>query len=165
MKQLIVAAAMLPVLIAFFLQFMLIQANHSKAIRFEDALHDARIEAGMSGGFTESAKDALRLTAAEIYGVAVETVRLELDMAVTGPHSVIRYRIGIPCGPLVAANGLFGIADGENQGFVVFEGQTAAAPVCSPRDFPEIEAPVGLSGSSKAATLMVPYASAAVYSS
>jgi hypothetical protein len=122
LKQLIVLAATLPVMLAFIMQFALIQVNHSRAIRAEEVVHNARIDAELNGGFTEGTRELLVSQIANIYDVAPQDIAVE--SRVTGDRSprIISYRISIPVPKIIAANRLFGIDDRDNRGRHVIEG-------------------------------------------
>jgi hypothetical protein len=124
LKQFIVLAAVLPIMLAFVMQFTLIQVHHSRLIRAEEAIHSARMEAGISGGFTAETRGALAARLATIYGVAPSEIGMRLDMADGQPRHVIAYKIRIPVSQIIAGNRLFGISDSDNRGFYTIEGET-----------------------------------------
>jgi ABC-type tungstate transport system substrate-binding protein len=124
LKQFIVLAAVLPILLAFVMQFTLIQVHHSRLIRAEEAIHSARIEAGISGGFTTETRAALAAKLAAIYGVAPAEIGMSLDMEDGQPRHVIAYKITLPVSQIIAANRLFGISDSDNSGYYTIEGET-----------------------------------------
>jgi hypothetical protein len=124
LKQFIVLAAVLPILLAFVMQFTLIQVHHSRLIRAEEAIHSAEMEAGISGGFTAETRAALAARLAAIYDVAPTEIDMNLDMADGQPRHVIAYEISLPVSKIIAANRLFGISDNDNSGYYIIEGKT-----------------------------------------
>jgi hypothetical protein len=124
LKQFIVLAAVIPVMLAFVMQFTLIQVHHSRAIRMEEAVHSARMEAGIGGGFTVETQSALAAKLALIYDVEPEEIVMSMDMAGGEPRRVIAYKISVPVSKIIAANRLFGISDYDNSGYHTVEGET-----------------------------------------
>ncbi|MDR2156323.1 MAG: hypothetical protein LBO81_00875, partial [Clostridiales Family XIII bacterium] len=128
MKQFIVLAAVIPVMLAFVMQFTLEQANFSRSMRAEEVVHSARIEAEWNGGFTEEAKKTLARNIADIYGVTAEDVAIEADVIGESFGRIGFYRIIVPVPKIVAANRLFGISDEANCGRYVVEGSFPSLP-------------------------------------
>jgi hypothetical protein len=123
LKQFIVLAAVVPIMLAFIMQFTLVQIRHHRLIRMEELVHNARIEAAMDGGFTEEARARLASEIADIYDVAPREVVMEFAGPDGRMPGRISYRIGAPVAKRVAANRLFGISESDNAGYDVLEGE------------------------------------------
>ncbi|MDR0356885.1 MAG: hypothetical protein LBH63_00690 [Clostridiales Family XIII bacterium] len=123
MKQFIVLAAVIPIMLAFVMQFTMAQIQCSRALRAEEIVHNARIEASLSGGFTAEARSMLLAGLAEIYDVPAERIAARLDMADGETRRVVSYEISVPVSKIVAANLLFGISDADNSGYFVIAGE------------------------------------------
>jgi hypothetical protein len=125
MKQLIVCAALLPLLLAFVMQFMLMEERYAAVTRSEGAVRSAAAQASYVGGFSEESEARLRAEIATAFHIDADDVEMELDRKLGGIGETVAYRIRIPTGKILAAPLIFGISPKENAGSFEIRG---AAP-------------------------------------
>jgi hypothetical protein len=123
MKQIIVLAAILPLLMAFVMQYSLEQSRHHMTLEAEESIRYACSEAEELGGFTPEISSRLRTELAGKLGISADSIGLDLDE----PESAepITYKIVIPIGKIISANKLFGIKDADNRMRLLYEGRLA----------------------------------------
>ncbi|MDR2611242.1 MAG: hypothetical protein LBC58_07275 [Clostridiales Family XIII bacterium] len=119
MKQLIVCAALLPLLLAFVLQFMLMEERYAAVTRSEGAARSAAERAAYEGGFSAENEARLRSEIASAFHISADRVEMELDRRPGEAGGTIYYAIRIPTGKILAVPRLFGVSPRENEG--VFE--------------------------------------------
>jgi hypothetical protein len=156
MKQFIVAAAILPILMIFVLQFTKQEIHHSRFLRLEELVHNARMEASMEGEFTQDLRTRLIQGAAEIFQVEPEEVVLQID-------EPARYQLSVPMKGIVAAGRFFGIADSENSARYTLRGEApnlkawvAPPPVDSTTTPAIVDTPSAITGTSPAISKSLP---------
>ena len=115
MKQIIVLAAILPLMLALIMQYSLEQSRHHMTIAAEESIRYACSEAEELGGFTSEIESRLRGELSDKLGVSGASITINCDSA--------RYEIVIPVGKIISANKLFGIKDADNQMRLVYEGR------------------------------------------
>ncbi|MCL2493532.1 MAG: hypothetical protein FWF33_05780 [Clostridiales bacterium] len=121
MKQFIVLAAILPILLLFFAQSSLDRLNDRRTELAESAIRAFERNASFGGGDITAEADCLRARLTQIFGVEEREVRLELTSSGDGPQ--VRYRIAVPMGNLMAGGALLGLNESQNRGVFTFEGE------------------------------------------
>ncbi len=142
MKQFMVLAACLPLLLVFLVQFSLDQINSSRAGIFSDAVYAAKEKAKQEGCFTEEIRDELRQTLSERLGIDPSSVFIEADetpvyrveySAGSDPsRGLIHYRVSVPIGEMMAGRRLFGISGEDNVRSCVIESRTPSELIMPP---------------------------------
>ena len=136
MKNFIVLAAVLPLLLVFLLQFTLDQKNNANVGRFQEYVYTAKEQARQEGCFTESITAELRKNVARAFGISEAEVQIEATQTpqyrvntFAGPEDargLIRYRVSVPLEKIMAGPRLFGIREEENRGLYTIESWTAS---------------------------------------
>lgn len=138
MKQFIVLAAVLPLMLLFFVQFSVDQINASRAGLLADMVYAAKEEAKQAGCFTEEIESGLRDRISETFGIEREDILIEATRSVqyrindAGPtgegleRGLIYYKVCVPIGELMAGGRLMGIGKEDNTYFYTIESCTAS---------------------------------------
>lgn len=135
MKQLIVLAAVLPLLLLFVLQFSIQEQRHYQMARAEEITAAACEQAKLDGCFTTEKKEALRRELATVFGEPADAVEIkstdEIRYRANEPaerreRGMIEYEIRVPVSRLMAGNRLLGITDEENRGVYTMQGRLAS---------------------------------------
>ncbi|MDR1815490.1 MAG: hypothetical protein LBR00_02255 [Clostridiales Family XIII bacterium] len=126
MKQLIVLAAVLPILLVFFAQSQLDRLNDRHVFLAERAVAAFEAEAAAGGSAVDAAADSLRARLAEIFGAEASDVTVSLSATADG--FATRYSVRVPMGRLMAGGGLFGLDSAANRGAFTAEGEVADLP-------------------------------------
>ena len=135
MKQLIVLAAVLPLLLVFMMQYTLDQKNQDAISALQQQVYTAKEQARQAGCFTEEIKSQLRSRINTTLGIpekdiviaATETPRYRMNtFGETVERGMIHYRVSIPLDKLMAGNRMFGIKDEDNKTVYTVEGVAAS---------------------------------------
>jgi hypothetical protein len=132
LKQFIVLAATLPLLMVFVMQFALEQMNQGRIAALQELVYGAKEQAKQEGRFTPAIKQALARDIAARFKIAESDVVIEADNHVKyrrnrfDEREMIAYRIEVPIEKIMAGNRLMGISDEANAGRYVIEGRTAS---------------------------------------
>ena len=135
MKQFIILAAILPLLLLFLAQYCLDQKNSKMLNLFQQEVYSAKEEAKQSGCFTPEIKKKLRTELSKTLGVEEEEILIEATETKqyrinyfdeSGGRGIIRYKITFPLKKLMAGGKLLGLKEEENQGMYTVEGSTAS---------------------------------------
>jgi hypothetical protein len=132
MKQFIVLAAILPLLMVFVTQFALEQANQGRIAALQELVYGAKERAKQEGRFTPEIKSALARDIAERFGINAGDVVVEADNRVKyrqnrfDEREMIEYRVEAPIKRIMAGNRMMGISDENNAGRYVIKGSTAS---------------------------------------
>lgn len=137
MKQLIVLAAVLPLLLLFMVQVTVEQRNSSIAGQFQDCVYTAKEQAKQEGCFTREIQANLRKSISLRTGTPESQVQIHADSVPKyrvnrfepppmGSRELIHYKVSIPIPQLMAGNKLFGISKEENQAVYTIESDTAS---------------------------------------
>ncbi|MDR2295971.1 MAG: hypothetical protein LBD95_04155 [Clostridiales Family XIII bacterium] len=132
MKQFIVLAAMLPLIMVFIMQFALEQTNQGRIAALQELVYGAKEQAKQEGRFTPAIKAALARDIAARFKLAESEVVIEADNRVKyrlnefDEREMIAYRVKVPIEKIMAGNRLMGISDAENAGVYIIEGSTAS---------------------------------------
>jgi major membrane immunogen (membrane-anchored lipoprotein) len=129
MKQLIIAAALLPLILA-----CIMQVNHDEEFRgasfeAEQAIRYACAKAEQEGGFTEQNEQQLRQELIEAY----KANQADIVTSMTRPNEAedtATYEIKIKAGKIIAAN-IFGIRPEQNKRVEEFKGKVYVKKVVS----------------------------------
>lgn len=105
MKQFIVAAAILPILMLFAFQFTAEEIRHSRTLRLEELVHEARLEAAEAGGFSPELKERVANEAAAILKVPTGDIMFESQRDPERPDKYILY--SLRCGKTEGHDGGF----------------------------------------------------------
>ena len=122
MKQFIVMLATLPIMLLFFAQFTIEQANSSKIAIFTDIVYSAREEAKQAGGFDEA---ALRKELSEKLGIPEEDFVIEasekgsVERTSDGSRGIIYYKVVMPMEKTIAGKGFLNIKDNKKYGYKI----------------------------------------------
>ena len=138
MKNFIVLAAVLPLLLVFLVQFTLDQRNSANIGRFQEYVYAAKEQAKQEGYFTEEIRSELRQNIAKTFEITEDEIIIEasstpqyrvneyLGNGKESGRGMIHYKIGVPINKLMAGRRLFGIKEEENRGMYVIESYTAS---------------------------------------
>jgi hypothetical protein len=132
MKQFIVLAAMLPLIMVFIMQFALEQLNQGRIAALQELVYSAKERAKQEGRFTPEIKAALAHDIAARFKLDEGDIVIEADAHVRyrqnsfDEREMIAYRVEVPIEKIMAGNKLMGISDGENAGRYVIKGSTAS---------------------------------------
>jgi len=134
MKQFIVLAAVLPLMLLFVAQYAIDQRNHAATAFVEEEVRAACEEARSAGCFTSEIRERLVRSISGKLGIPAASVSVEADDSVvyrlnyfdsTGERGLIRYKITVPIGPMTAYSGFLSPA-GRNERTVVIAGTMAS---------------------------------------
>ena len=138
MKQFLVLAAILPLMLVFFVQFSMDQINSSRIGILSDMVYAAKEEAKQEGCFTPQIRSeltaniasALQIDPADVRIEATDTVRyriMEADRYGNDDweRGLIYYKVSVPIGELMAGRRLFGIREQDNVYYYTIESYTA----------------------------------------
>jgi hypothetical protein len=132
MKQFIVLAATLPILLVFIMQCALEQMNQGRIAALQELVYGAKEQAKQEGCFTPAIKSELARNIAKRFELDEGDIVIEADGHVKyrqnrfDEREMIAYRIEVPIEKIMAGNKLMGISDDENAGRYVIEGATAS---------------------------------------
>jgi hypothetical protein len=132
LKQFIVLAAALPLLMVFVMQFALEQMNQGRIAALQELVYGAKERAKQEGRFTPAIKQALARDIAERFKLNESEVVIESANQVRyrrnrfNEREMIEYKVVVPIEKIMAGNRLMGISDEENAGRYVIEGSTAS---------------------------------------
>ena len=139
MKQFLVLAAILPLMLVFFVQFSMDQINSSRIGILSDMVYAAKEEAKQEGCFTAQIKSsltaniasALQIDPSDVRIEATDTVRyriMDADGYGSGDweRGLIYYKVSVPIGELMAGRRLFGIREQDNVYYYTIESYTAS---------------------------------------
>lgn len=135
MKQLIVLACVLPILLLFLAQYALDQRNSAAISLFQEQVYTAKEQARQEGCFTPEIKGQLRERIGSKLGIDPVSVVIEATEIrqyrvnyydSKAGRGLIHYKICIPIEKFVAGGTLLGIRPEENRGFYTIEGTTAS---------------------------------------
>jgi hypothetical protein len=132
LKQFIVLAATLPLLMVFVMHFALEQMNQGRIAALQELVYSAKERAKQEGRFTPAIKQALARDIAARFEIDESAVVIEADDRVKyrrnrfDEREMIAYRIEVPIEKIMAGNRLMGISDEANAGRYVIEGSTAS---------------------------------------
>ena len=123
MKQFIVLAAVLPIMLLFLAQFALDQMNDTKISLAGDVVHAAKEQAKQNGGFDV---ESLRSELAEKLKVDESLIIIEASPAGSvprilenGERGIINYYVKFPVGSVMTGKSFFGIKDNKTYGYVI----------------------------------------------
>jgi hypothetical protein len=133
MKQFIVLAAVLPILLLFLAQFMLDGQRTVRMSAAEDAVRTFCLEGSYYGRIGPGEAEALRAKVAGIFGISPGDVTVDLAPAREG---VLSYRIAYPVGKIMAGAAFMGLSPSRNNGQAVITGEIVLPP---PKPEPEQE--------------------------
>jgi hypothetical protein len=132
MKQFIVMAAILPILMVFVMQFALEQKNQNRIAALQELVYSAKEQAKQEGCFTPAIRNELARRIAAHFELAEDQIVIEAEDRVKyrknqfDERELIHYRIKAPIGEIMAGHRLMGISDEENEGWYIIEGYTAS---------------------------------------
>jgi hypothetical protein len=132
MKQFIVLAAILPILMVFVMQFSLEQKNQNRIAAMQEIVYSAKEQAKQEGCFTPAIKTALAREIAGHFDLEEAAVRIEAESQVKyrknefDERELIHYKVSAPIQKIMAGNRLMGISDEDNRGWYTIEGRTAS---------------------------------------
>jgi len=135
MKQFIVLAAILPVLLLFVAQLTLEGSRNLRMSAAEDAVRAFCIEASYYGGGGPAEADALRARLARIFRTDASEIYIGLART---DEAHINWSVSFPVGNIMAGARLMGLSDAENHGRAQMSGTIVIAPKPPP---PEIIEP------------------------
>jgi len=125
MKQFIVLAAILPILLVFVAQSTLEGMRGLRMSAAEDAVRGFCIEASYYEGGGPAEAETLRAKLAHIFGADIGDVYIELHRT---DDAHIDWRVSFPVGNVMAGARLMGLSDAENRGRAQMSGTIVIAP-------------------------------------
>jgi len=123
-KQFIVLAAVLPLMMLFLAQYALDQRNHAAASYLQEQVLLAGELARQEGCFTESIKNGLLEALSTGLGIPEEEIGLELTETrryrinyfdPSGQRGLIHYSVSVPVDRIMAGGSFLGIAAEKNR--------------------------------------------------
>lgn len=135
MKQLIVLAAVLPLLMVFLSQVVLDQKNSIAIGILQEMVYTAREEAKQEGCFTPKIQTTLRENIGQRLSIPEEDVIIEATETRQyrvnyydgeSRRGLIDYQVSVPIAPLMAGPKLFGISTSDNKSLFTVSGSTAS---------------------------------------
>jgi len=134
MKQFIVLAAILPIMLLFVAQATLEGTRSLRMNAAEDAVRAFCIEASYYDGGGPSEAEALRARLASIFRANPAEVYIELSKT---DKSHIAWRVSFPVGEVMAGARLMGLSAAENRGRAEMSGVIVIAPKPPPPETPD----------------------------
>ena len=125
MKQFIVLAAILPILLLFVAQATLEGVRGLRMNAAEDAVRAFCIEASYYDGGGAAEADALRAKLARIFKADASEIYIELNRT---DKAHITWRVSFPVGDIMAGARLMGLSPSENRGRAEMSGTIVIAP-------------------------------------
>jgi hypothetical protein len=134
-KQLIVLAAILPLLLIFMAQYTLDQKNSAIISSLQEQVYTAKEKAKIEGCFTEEINSELKKNISTALGIEEEDIIIDATKTrqyrinyfdPRGERGMIHYRVSIPIQKLMAGGKLLGIREEENHFLYTVEGSTAS---------------------------------------
>ena len=120
MKQFIVLAAVLPILMVFTMQTVYDQrSSHAEGI-IHDMVYAAKEQAKEEGSFTPEIQERLKRNVS----ARLDIPPGEISITSREESGLIFYRVEVPIKDVVAGNKLFGIKDEDNQYIYVIDSYT-----------------------------------------
>jgi len=123
MKQFLVLLAVLPMMLVFLLQFILLQQLNMKIDLMTDIVYEAKETAKQQGGFDT---DALRNKLSEKLGVDAGDILIEAPGLYTvkrvkgdGSRGIIEYKVTVPMGKVNAGVKYFGLDESARYGYCI----------------------------------------------
>ncbi len=132
MKQVIVLAAILPLLLVFVVQFTLQEQNSQIKIGIANDVYAAAEQARQDGCFTAGNIIRLKAQLASRAGTEESEIRITADgvpkyrVNSYNENERIHYKVEVPIKRAMAGNRFFGIRDEENMGVFVIENDVAS---------------------------------------
>ena len=136
MKQFIVLAAILPILLVFVAQFTLDGVRSLRMEAAENAVRAFCLEATYYGGGGPAQAEALRARLAQIFHAGANEVYIDLRQT-DAAH--IDWRVSFPVGDIMAGARLMGLSPAENRGRAELTGTIVIPP--PPPEIPDPEHP------------------------
>jgi hypothetical protein len=134
-KQLIVLAAILPLMLIFMAQYTLDQKNSVAINTLQEKVYTAKEQAKQEGCFTEEIKRELKANISLALGIeendisitATETRQYRINYFDSSrERGLIHYSVSIPIDKIMAGGRLLGIRDEDNTTLYTVEGTTAS---------------------------------------
>ena len=125
MKQFIVLAAVLPMLMVFVMQTAYDQKNNYAIGIIHDMVHIAKEEARAEGCFTWDIQDRLRKNLS--HALALPPGEVGIECGDEGDR--LHYRVEVPIKDVIAGGGLFGIKGKDNQYTYMIDSYTRSGTV------------------------------------
>ena len=125
MKQFIVLAAILPIMLVFVAQFSLEALRNLRMNAAEDLIRAFCIEASYFNGGGPAEAEVLRFRLAQIFHADPLEVYIDLVQA---DEAHIEWRISFPVGDIMAGARLMGLSGAENRGRAQMSGTIVIAP-------------------------------------
>ena len=135
MKQFIVLAAVLPLMMIFVMQAGYDQKNGYAISLIHDIVYASKEEAKAEGSFTSEIQNRLRKNLSRALDVAPR----EISIFCKEEGDTLYYRVEAPIKRVVAGNKLLGIKDEENQYTYVIDSYTKSIKPYRPEPEPEPE--------------------------
>ena len=125
MKQFIVLAAILPILLLFVAQSTLEAGRSLRMNAAEDAIRAFCVEATYYGGGGPAEAEVLRLKLARIFKTEAAEILINLDKT---DDSHIEWTVSFPIGEVMAGAAFMGLTETENHGRAQMSGTIITAP-------------------------------------
>ena len=138
MKQFIVLAAILPILLVFIAQTTLEAGRNLRMNAAEDAIRAFCIEASYYGGGGSAEAEALRAKLAHIFHADAREIYIEL---VKTDEAHISWKVSFPVGDIMAGARFMGLSDTENRGRAQMSGVIVIAKEPLPPETPDPASP------------------------
>lgn len=133
MKNFIVLAAILPLMLVFLLQFTLDEKNSAAVGRFQEYVYAAKEQAKQEGYFSPEIRKSLKQNVAAAFHIAEDDVLIVAEDTVQyragqfgSGNGLIYYKVSVPLNQLMAGRRMFGIREEDNRGMYTIESYTAS---------------------------------------
>lgn len=136
MKQFIVLAAILPIMMLFLSQFMLDGQRQVRMSAAEDAVRTFCLEGSYYGRMGQGEIDMLHHKLANIFKTSPAEISVEIVPAREG---VFSYHVTFPVGKIMAGASLMKLDRNRNNGYAVFSGEIVLPPPEKPTEPEEPE--------------------------
>jgi len=139
MKQFIVLAAVLPILLVFVAQFTLAEVRALRMSEAEEAVRSFCVEASYNDGAGPGAAESLRQRLAQVFRANPSEVAVNLSRV---DDSHISWDVSFPVGDIMAGGLFMGLSKSENSGRAHMDGTIVIAPKPPEIPPPQDEAPL-----------------------
>ena len=129
MKQFIILAAVLPILMIFTTQTVYDQRSNLAVSLVNDIVYAAKEEAKVEGSFTWEIQDRLRSDLSRALSVPSGEIRI----ACSENDGLLYYKVAVPIKNVIAGGRLLGIKDRDNQYMYVIDSYTRGRAI--PEDY------------------------------
>ncbi|NLP29846.1 MAG: hypothetical protein GX363_01805 [Clostridiales bacterium] len=135
MKQLIVLAAILPLMLIFMAQYTLDQKNSATISILQEQVYTAKEKAKQEGCFTEEIKNELKENISRLLDIDKEEINIDATESrqyrinyfdPSRKRGIIHYSVSVPIKKIMAGGNIMGIGKDKNTAVYTVSGSTAS---------------------------------------